>query len=182
VATKAEKRIAKTNLRLAHTLAKSARQFEIPDPQKVVAEAAETSPQKTVPADVLPPSHQLMRWCRDMEDAEGRWSWNEARAAGPAWDIVVQPALQQFAQRYWHEIDSDRVGHGRHRRPKHCFYDFESIVEEAKLRLEELEIDDFSEQIFRFRIAGRKRIYGFRVSPMFYFVWYDPEHHIYPLD
>ena len=52
----------------------------------------------------------------------------------------------------------------------------------AYQRLVDLELDDFSTDLFRFRLSGKERLYGFRIEAeaMFYMLWYDPHHKIYP--
>ena len=182
MSAKAEKRLAQKALKLDKTLKKTARQFANPTSAKSIGALPAVTSDKVIPPLHVQPSHRLMRWTRELEDDEGGWSWGELRAVGAAWGTTVHPFLQQCIQRHWYEIDADRVGKGRKRRKKHCFYQFGQIVEEAQLRLVELKLDDFAEQIFRFRITGLQRLYGFRREHIFFFLWYDPKHKIYPVN
>lgn len=36
------------------------------------------------------------------------------------------------------------------------------------------------DSIARFRLSGRKRLYGFLIDNQFHIVWWDPEHQIWP--
>jgi hypothetical protein len=183
LSAKAEKRLALKALKLEKTLAKTARQFESPALAKTISALPDTEAEKILPPIEVKPSHRLMEWSRDIEDVEGSWSWGQDRASGAAWASYVHPFLQNCATRYWYEIDSDTVkGKGGKRRLKHCYYAVKKIIDEAQERLVEIELDDFADQIFRFRMSGKKRVYGFRTDHTFFFVWYDPKHLIYSLN
>jgi hypothetical protein len=62
---------------------------------------------------------------------------------------------------------------------RHKAYPTNVICKEAFDRLTELEYDDQTE-IFRFRMTGPHRLYGFRFGHVFKTVWFDPVHMIYP--
>jgi hypothetical protein len=46
------------------------------------------------------------------------------------------------------------------------------------LRLNEI----FEDDMFRFRLAGEKRLWGFRVGNVFYVLWWDASHRVYPTE
>ncbi len=59
-------------------------------------------------------------------------------------------------------------------------YDIESIPNaDAINRLEAMGLGDQT-KISRFRIGGKGRLYGFRLSNVFHVVWWDPGHEIWP--
>ncbi|MFQ5954496.1 MAG: hypothetical protein ACE5JZ_05475 [Kiloniellales bacterium] len=114
-----------------------------------------------------------------MADREGRWSWGVDRDwTEDVWIRVIGPFFADYTRKTWGQIDAETTGPASRRRQKHTYYDFTMIKREAIRRLEALEIDDFAPDMFRFRISGLKRLYGFRVNPTFHFVWYDPTHEI----
>lgn len=120
-----------------------------------------------------------MRWSRDKEDADGAWSWGSPRACAAAeWNGTVHPFLEECRRKRWSEIDAERTG-TNWRRKKHIHYSFDQIIHEAYERLIELQLDDFSPDIFRFRLSGKRRLYGFRTDPVFFMVWFDPDHRLY---
>lgn len=146
--------------------------------EKAPKEASRVAPSKSVPAVALKPSRQKMQLDISMADREGHWSWGIARDWGEdVWLQTIEPFLNDYIQKTWGQIDAEFTG-AQWRRPKHISYEFSVIKREAVTRLEELQIDDFAPDIFRFRIAGRKRLYGFRINPKFYLLWYDPTHEI----
>ncbi|MFF0147619.1 hypothetical protein [Amycolatopsis sulphurea] len=51
--------------------------------------------------------------------------------------------------------------------------------EQANDRLSELEYDD-RDEINCLRIAGERRLYGFKEQSRFYALWWDPHHEIWP--
>jgi len=179
VSKRAEKRLAKKALKLEKILAKVARQSEEPEPSRQVVEASVIPTSKDIPDTEIKPSQRYMRWTRELEDTGGNWSWGVPRGCGDLWGAEIEPFLKQYEKKKWGEIDSERTGKGKRRRSKHCFYSYDKIIQEAFDRLVELELDDFAEQIFRFRLSGKKRIFGFRQPELFFFVWYDTQHKIY---
>lgn len=168
---KAAKRLEQKNTRLAKTLEKTAKQFANPPAHK------------TIPKTDAPLAHEMMRWTRDQEDtAPGSWSWGtECKCCDEDWARIIHPFLLEYETKRWNEIDAERTGKGRKRRQKHIFYTFEQIVSEAYQRLIDLQLDDFAPNIFRFRLSGRRRLYGFRIAAtgMFHMIWFDPTHSIY---
>jgi hypothetical protein len=64
---------------------------------------------------------------------------------------------------------------------RHKAYPVGIICHEAQKRLEEIGLDDLDE-VFRFRLASKPRLYGFLVQHIFYVLWWDPEHNVYPTD
>jgi hypothetical protein len=181
MANKREKRLARQAFEREAFLEKKARQAENPNSFKRVVEDARVRPVKRVAeGERLRPGDQRMQWSHDQADTEGEWSWGARSCLGDDWDGDVQPFLIEYAGKTWLEIYSERTG-GNSRRQKHIFYDIEQICEEAQYRLIELERDDV-DCIFRFRLAGKKRLYGVQQMPWFYVLWWDPEHQIYPVE
>ena len=117
-----------------------------------------------------------------IEDRSGEWSWGVAR------DWHVDPGREQidnFLRYYnkvktWREIFEEKtVGKQEVVKPKHVKYDTCEICTEANNRLIDLKLDD-NDEIFRFRMSNRERLYGFLFGNVFSTVWYDPTHDIYP--
>jgi len=55
------------------------------------------------------------------------------------------------------------------------------LCRKAQERLGELRLDD-RDMISRLRITGRRRLFGLREGHMFYALWWDPEHEVYPVE
>lgn len=177
--SKREKRLARQALEHEAFLAKKARQVENPNSFKRVSEDANVRVVKRV-VEAERPGDQKMQWSRDQADTDGAWSWGNRSCLDDAWNEEVHPFLFEYAQKTWLQIYAERTG-GNNRRQKHIFYNIEQICEEAQLRLIDLERDDV-DCVFRFRLAGKKRLYGVQQMPWFYVLWWDPEHNIYPVE
>ena len=53
---------------------------------------------------------------------------------------------------------------------------------EAQKRLTDLHLDETFEDLFRFRVGGKKRLWGFEVDGVFHVLWWDAEHQVYPTE
>jgi hypothetical protein len=183
VVSKVEKRLARKALKLEQTLQKSARQFIEPSLSRSVAEGATVEAKKRIPEPELTPHQRLMKWDRTLEDKEaGKWSWGDDRkCCDKDWDNRVHPFLKEYEKKKWGEIDSETTGPRRKRRKKHVYYTFDKLIDEAYERLVDMELNDFAPNIFRFRLSGKRRLYGFRIDPtaMFHMIWFDAKHRLY---
>ncbi len=179
MANKREKRLARQAEAQEAFLAKKARQAENPNAFKRVAEDSSLRVTKRV-HEAERPGDQKMQWSADHADIEGEWSWGKRSCLTDNWDGELHPFLIEYAEKTWLQIYSERTG-GSNRRQKHIFYNVPDICEEAQLRLLELEQDDV-DCVFRFRLAGKKRLYGVQRMPSFFVLWWDPEHNIYPVE
>lgn len=143
------------------------------------AQVAEDLPEKKPRASVDPNAifGMRMRWKCDDPDIDDNWSWGVQRQwPEDAWNERIKPKLEHFAQLTWGEIDqfSSDSGHKMHHN-----MEVEIICDEAQYRL--IEIEKYSDIIFRFRLGNLERLWGFRVLDEFSVLWYDPTHRIYPV-
>jgi len=42
--------------------------------------------------------------------------------------------------------------------------------------------ETFGDEMFRFRLGGTARLWGFRANRTFHVVWWDPLHKVYPTE
>jgi hypothetical protein len=150
------------------------------DNEKAARLKARPAPEKKIRTGVDPNSafQMTMTWTCDAPDCEGAWSWGQARKwEDETWFAIIEPKLRHFEQLRWSEIESfsSDAGHRMHHN-----MDTDSICEEAQYRL--IELDRYSDVIFRFRLGNRRRLWGFRIVAKFEILWFDPEHRIYPTD
>lgn len=119
-------------------------------------------------------------WCIKKADREDAWSWGEPRDwDADEWGSIIHPALQQFEQLTWGEVDqfSSDTGHKMHHG-----HEVGELIEEAQRRWQQLDLEQY-DSLFRFRVGGQKRrAWGFIVQFHFHFVWWDREHSIYPAE
>lgn len=119
-----------------------------------------------------------MTWSCDDPDRDGAWESGTPRDWGDdVWAAEIEPKLDHWSELTWGEIDAFASGTGH---KMHHGMDVDDITEEAQLRL--VELDKYTDTIFRFRLGGRPRLWGFRYLADFDVIWFDPEHEIYPTD
>jgi len=182
--SKKEKRKIRNQQKQNKIRDKNVRQVENPESTLFhVPNSREVFPHKT-PRSSAPLGSRyscFVDYCCDLEDREGFWSWGESRDwESLEWKEIIGPFLSGCKNKTWAEVEKESTG-GKKRHYKHRSYDTGLIINEAYARLGELKLDDM-DKIFRFRLDGKKRLYGFVIGHMFYLVWYDRLHKIYPVD
>ena len=121
--------------------------------------------------------HMLMTWTVAKADRAENWSWGPREWGEENWARIILPKLTDWQRLYWREIDAF-VTDTRHK--SHHNMSVSDICGEAQDRL--IELEQIEDDIFRFRLGNRRRLWGFRIVSEFQILWYDPEHHIYPTD
>jgi hypothetical protein len=87
-----------------------------------------------------------------------------------------------MAQSTWAEIEGMRTG-GRKRHKKHHDQPIDSLAKNAQDHIGKHRLDEmFGDAIFRFRVSGETRLWGFRARRIFYVVWWDSKHHVCPTE
>lgn len=120
---------------------------------------------------------QLVTWCDTKKDTEGNWTWGEPRQWNPdEWNGVILPGFQEFEKLTWQEIDA--AGSGSSHKMHHS-QELSEIIREAQDRWCDVGLEEF-ETLFRFRLGGTRRAWGFIVQAHFHFVWWERYHKIYP--
>ena len=124
--------------------------------------------------DAARPSWELS--LLDREHA-GSWSW-----------IVTEATLQeiigfltQMERLTWAEIKAQITSNKKASHLKHHAIPPDRLCPEAQRRLRDLKLDDLDD-LFRFRLGGKPRLWGIIHDGVFYPVWWDPEHRVYPTD
>ena len=103
------------------------------------------------------------------------WSWD----LGPVESEELLRFLGDMTQSTWGEIMSQETGSGR-RRKKHHVMPVDTLEKCARDRLEAM--SDTWDTMYRFRLGGKIRLWGFRDRAIFHLVWIDWEHAVYPTD
>ena len=176
--SKKEKRLKRIAEKQERDQEKKAKLIATIAPQKLPSIQKRISPSK-MPKEH--PKHSIlddyMEWSREMEDLKGKWSWGDERDWGNiVWNTIIEPHLRNYESKKWKEIISETF---KNRRRKHFPYKIKiDLIKEVYKRLIYLKFDDH-EEIFRFNLSGKKRLYGFRIGATFGTVWYDPEHRFY---
>lgn len=101
-------------------------------------------------------------------DMDGPFGWNALKGQGIFWQEIF-PKLRDFESMTWHEVEGDR----------HHAISIDRLSKEARVRLEELNLDDIDE-IFSLALTGRSRMLGIRDRNVFRVLWWDPDHKVCP--
>lgn len=118
-------------------------------------------------------------WCVTKGDQDGQWSWGEQRAWQPhEWTGVIHPAFQHFAGLTWGEVDalSSDGGHKMHHG-----HELGDLIPEVQHRWAELKLGEY-DSVFRFRLGGTRRAWGYILQAHFFMVWWDRDHSFYPTE
>ncbi len=108
-----------------------------------------------------------------------RWAFKpDADNAPSLFDVICD-----LTRSKWSELEAQRTGGKSNRHRKHHDQPITSLVAEAQEDIRRARLDEtFGEDIFRFRISGEKRLWGFRSGRVFHVVWWDPDHRVYPTE
>lgn len=106
---------------------------------------------------------------------DGMWA-----STDDAWEIL--DLLCEASRLTWGEVMSQMTGPAHRRRRKHHSYSLDSVCTAVQNRISELRLDEIFEELFRFRLSGEKRLWGFRTEDVFHVLWWDPYHQVYPTE
>jgi hypothetical protein len=103
----------------------------------------------------------------------GAWKWPTNAEAGQ-----LLRFLCEVSQSRWIDIMTARNSGGT---LLHHEQAIDTVCEAAQARITELGHDERFEALFRFAVDDRKRLWGFVTKGVFYVLWWDWDHHVYPL-
>jgi hypothetical protein len=107
------------------------------------------------------------------------------RATSEAWQfspsdqesIKLLDFLCDMGCETWRDIDRMQFKGNQ----RHHYHPLEKITRKAKRDADRQELGEkFGDEMFRFRLGKRRRLWGFRVGRTFHVIWWDPEHKVYP--
>lgn len=106
----------------------------------------------------------------------GSWSWDVGED-----DLKkIIAFLTEMERLTWREVKAQMFNSKRGRHRKHHPMGFDSLCKEAQQRLRARQLEGFD--LFRFRLGNEERLWGLMYDGVFYPVWWDPLHQVYPLD
>jgi hypothetical protein len=111
----------------------------------------------------------------DLEHA-GSWSWQVGEV-----DLKkIVGFLTEMERLTWSQVKAQITSSKRGSHRKHHAMPSEDLGREAQQRLREHQLEGF--ELFRFRLGNNERLWGLIEKGVFYPVWWDPNHEVYPLD
>lgn len=133
----------------------------------------------TISTSVYSRFSEKVSWSDAKADRAGKWSWGESRNWDESeWNDVIHPAFRNFQSLTWAEVDNQSSGTGH---KHHHSHEISDLIAEAQVRWVELRLEEFSDLIFRFRLGGKRRVWGYVVQAHFFIIWWDRNHSIYPV-
>lgn len=106
-------------------------------------------------------------WRIQYVDKGGPFAWTKIE---PGDLLTVLGALANYETMNWTDIEARK---SCHKMPT------ASVSKEARQRLDEIELDDV-EDLYQLQVNNRFRVFGMRDRNIFYVLWWDPEHQVYP--
>lgn len=114
------------------------------------------------------------------------WSFQKCDIDHPRWGFCNTTdsfyhfikKLKDYEGLLWKEIM--QISGGRKSGTNNHFEFVAELIPEAKMRWKELRLEEY-DSVFSLRLTGRQRLYGILVDGIFFVVWYDRCHEIYPI-
>jgi hypothetical protein len=118
---------------------------------------------------------EMVRWSFRWTDVDyqGAWDWDLQSSETKA----ILRFLGDMQGKTWSECLAGRSGEHK----SHHGQPVTSLCREAQRRLAEwLGWQDLPDELFRFRLGGKPRLWGFRSGAVFEIIWFDRDHAVYP--
>ena len=124
--------------------------------------------------------HEKPLFCFERTLRNGDERWTYTFTAEDALELLG--FISEMARLTWAEIERQQTG-GQNRHRKHHDQPVETLCKEAQDDLSKAKLGEiFGDTIFRFRLSGEKRLWGFREECTFHVVLWDPAHAVCPVD
>jgi hypothetical protein len=120
-----------------------------------------------------------MVWQMPFSDREGKWKWHEARDWNDKENQEIISFLNEYKNKTWNEIERE-ICNSKHQQ-KHKEQPTSTLCQDARKRWKKLDTISIFDTSFRFRLTGKKRIWGIRIEHEFFIVWYERHHKICPI-
>jgi hypothetical protein len=113
-------------------------------------------------------------FCFHFADRQSKNAWRFGPDKADAKRILAK--LTEFARMPWEDIVAVDGG------SKHHFHPIATIEPKARNDLARIKVDRLvNEELFRFSITSKGRLWGWKQDNTFHVVWWDPEHKVYPV-
>lgn len=132
------------------------------------------------------------KYPKSIEDPEGYlkkhpvWAFNRCDKTHERWAIKqckciheeIIDKLISYEGQTWAEIQAASGGKSVGNGTNSHFENISDFIKEAQKRATELHLD--VDQLFSLRLTGKTRLYGILDNGVFFIIWYDANHEIYP--
>lgn len=121
----------------------------------------------------------FVQWtvCEMDHEYGGSWDWH--LKSNEAYKVLGY--LEELSKKTWGEVEQERTGNKDGHRKHHSMLVSE-LCKEARDRLKErFQNEELPEELYRFRLAGKVRLWGMRSQTTFKLIWFDRNHEVYPV-
>ena len=120
-------------------------------------------------------------------DKYPRWMFQRCDFDHPKWGMTpnageltkVFKYLSNLENRKWGDILTDKSGRRNNTRNHHI--ELSDILSEAQKRAVAINVDEF-DTLCSIAVGGRERVWGYISDGVFYIIWFDMQHEIYPYE
>lgn len=102
----------------------------------------------------------------------GPWGWFNIKEKDKGILLDIRNRLGEFEKMTWGEIERKNQNHP---------IPVDKVDSKARKRLVEIQLD-FVENLYSLRITKQSRLWGYRDHNLFYILWWDPGHTVYPFN
>ena len=127
-----------------------------------------------VPAEI---DSKNFRWEASTIDYEYAGSWDWKIEPKEAKDLLE--LLGSLQESTWKQVKDLRFNSKNKSRQLHHSEKVTVICKEAQERLDQIGLGD-QEELYRLRHGNTVRVWGYRNGTIFYILWYDRNHKVYP--
>lgn len=111
----------------------------------------------------------------DVDCGESGCAWSWALTSNEAKKLLE--FLSTLHTKTWAEVESHRTSNSRQ---QHHSQRIDSLSKDARRRLGNL--GSAEEELFRFRLGSKRRLWGYRSGATFRILWWDEHHQVYPTE
>ncbi len=123
------------------------------------------------PAMAASPSNDTAKIILSFKEYDGGKNWGSRTNRNDCPHVVLS-RLRDVENMTWQELKVHDPNFDHHCNP-------DKISKDAKKRISQIRIDDFDE-LWRLRVSTKGRVWGVRRASVFWALWWDPNHAVYP--
>jgi len=135
------------------------------------------------PPKARPPAQTVLsdhpHFCFEHVDTSTKESYAFAPAGDGAAEILK--FICEMARLSWGQIEQQETGPPKKRKRKHHSQEIDTVEKCAQKDLTRRKLASIfgDAPLFRFRVGGEKRLWGFRKGRVFHVLWWDTKHAVY---
>ena len=114
-------------------------------------------------------------WKLGKIDFAGEWGFNNIDNGSTLKNLHQK--LKNFESMTWGEIEKKRGKSGK----LNHFMTIDKISANAQERFEKIRLSEEYDTLYSFHLSGTERLWGIRENEIYYILWWDKHHTVYPV-